>query len=221
VAAKAAGGLASIPREDVSATFTVPWLPGVVGVNFGRIPGCSGLDPVELTRAQAEGIRQAQEGLRFFREYIPGFENAELLMSASQVGIRETRRIQGTYQLTGQDVVEQRQFDDVIAQACYMIDIHLPDQAGTTLTKLPRGTHYDIPYRCLVPNCLRNLVLSGRCISCTHEALGSLRVQAIALAIGQAAGTAAVLAARDGLDVNGVPVGLLQKQLRADGAILD
>ena len=219
-AAKAAGELSSIPREDVSATFTIPWFPGVVGVNFGRMPGYSGLDPLDLTRAQAQGIEQAREGLAFFRKHVPGFENAELLTTAPHIGIRETRRIQGQYQLTSQDVVEQRQFDDVIAQSCYMIDIHLPDQIGTTLIKLPRGTHYDIPYRCLVPPRPRNLILSGRCVSCTHEALASLRVQAIAIAIGQAAGTAAALAARHGLDVGTVPIEQLQKRLVYGGAIL-
>ena len=218
--AKCEGMLSSIPRVDVSSIFSIPWLNGVVGVNFGRVQGRSGLDSFELTEAEIEGKTQVEEGLEFFKKYLPGFESAQLLYTGPQIGVRETRRIHGAYTLTQEDLVEQRQFDDVIAQSCYMIDIHLPDNPETVLIKLPKGTHYDIPYRSLLPERIENLILSGRCISATHEALGSFRVQAISTAIGQAAGTAAALAIRSGSRPKQVDVGRLQRHLESDGAIL-
>jgi hypothetical protein len=217
--AKAAGEL-TIPREDVSAVFTIPWLHGVVGVNFGRVQMRSGLDPADLTEAEIEGRRQVAEGLAMFRKRVPGFENAELIYTGPQIGIRETRRIRGDYCVTEHDIVGLRQFDDVIAQSCYMIDVHLPDKPGTQMYKLPRGTHYDVPYRSLLPARCENLLLAGRCISATHEALGSFRVQAICLALGQAAGTAAALCALNGHTPRTLPVDRLQKRLDAEGAIL-
>lgn len=209
-----------IPREDVSSIFTIPWMEGVVGVNFGRVQGRSGLDPAELTRAEMEGRRQVRNGIEFFRKYLPGFENAQLIYTGPQIGVRETRRVQGLYTLTQDDIVGLKQFDDVIAQSCYMIDIHLPDKPETVLIKLPKGTHYDIPYRSLLPEKIDNLVLAGRCISATHEALGSFRVQAICLAMGQAAGTAAALSVQAGIAPGAMDAGKLQERLEADGAIL-
>lgn len=217
--AKEAGEL-RIPREDVSAIFTIPWLEGVVGVNFGRIQGLTALDPACMTKAEMEGRRQVANAVELFHKYLPGFENAQLIYTGPQVGVRETRRMHGLYCLTQEDIFNLRQFDDVIAQSCYMIDIHLPDRPGTTFWKLPKGTHYDIPYHSLLPQKIENLLLAGRCISATHEALGSFRVQAICMAIGQAAGTAAALGAQSGISPKQLRPETLQKRLDADGAIL-
>lgn len=219
-AAKAEGYLPTIMRDHVASIFTIPWLDNVVGVNFGRITGRLALDPKALTEAEIIGREQVLEGLEFLRRYVPGFERAEVIATGPQVGVRETRRIMGEYVINQDDILEQRQFDDVIAQSCYMIDIHSPDTDTTTIVKLPPGTHYDIPYRSLVPRGVDNLLLAGRCISATHEALGSFRVQAICLAIGQAAGTAAALTVQARTTPGQLQVARLQQRLEEDGAIL-
>lgn len=122
--------------------------------------------------------------------------------------------------MTQEDIIDLKQFDDCIAQSCYMIDIHSPDSATTEIYKLPKGTHYDIPYRSLLPTGLNNLLVAGRCISATHEALGSFRVQAICLAIGEAAGAAAALAVKESCSPREINVKQLQDTLVGQGAIL-
>lgn len=219
-AAKREGMLASINRDHVSAIFSIPWIDHVVGVNYGRVSG-SALDPIELTNAEIMGRKQVMEGIAFFRKYLPGFEKAELLATGPQIGVRETRRIVGDYAMTQEDIVSCRQFDDVIAQSCYMIDIHLPNSDKTTFINLEPETHYDIPYRSLLPRGVDNLLLAGRCISATHEALGSFRVQAVCLALGEAAGTAAALAIQENCTTRQVPIGKLQEALIQAGAKLD
>ena len=122
-------------------------------------------------------------------------------------------RIVGKYTMTAQDVLSQRQFADVVAQACYQIDIHGPKDATFKIERLPPHTHYDIPYRCLVPQKVENLLVAGRCISATHEALGAVRVQPICMATGQAAGTAAALCAQHHTRPEYVSIAELQGKL--------
>lgn len=221
IQAKKEGYLASLNRDHIASIFTIPWISDVVGINYGRIQGKNALDPKDLTDAEIEGRGQVLEGVEFLKRFIPGFEKAMLISTGPQVGIRETRRIQGDYVIDENDIVQQRQFDDVIAQSCYMIDIHSPDSDKTTIFKLPPGSHYDVPYRSLIPVRINNLLLAGRCISATHEALGSFRVQAICLSIGEAAGTAAAIASLSNQIPRNLDVDLLQKQLENMGAILN
>ncbi|MFP7285708.1 FAD-dependent oxidoreductase [Shouchella clausii] len=218
--AKRDGFLTKVNRDHVAAIFTVPWIDNVVGINFGRIQGKNALNPQDLTDAEVIGREQVLDGIAFLKEYVPGFKRAELLQTAPQVGIRETRRIIGDYVITQEDIVELKQFDDCIAQSCYMIDIHSPDSSTTEIYKLPKGTHYDIPYRSLLPQGLNNLLVAGRCISATHEALGSFRVQAICLAIGEAAGAAAAIATKEKCLPREIDVTHLQDTLVDQGAIL-
>ncbi|TSB47457.1 FAD-dependent oxidoreductase [Alkalicoccobacillus porphyridii] len=218
--AKQDGYLTKVNRDHVAAIFTVPWMEKVVGVNFGRVQGKSALDPKELTEAEVIGREQVLDGIAFLKEYVPGFTHAELLQTAPQIGIRETRRVIGDYVITQEDIVELKQFDDCIAQSCYMIDIHSPDSNTTEIYKLPKGTHYDIPYRSLLPKGLHNLLVAGRCISATHEALGSFRVQAICLALGEAAGAAAAIANKQECNPRDIDVRELQGILEGQGAIL-
>jgi hypothetical protein len=156
----------------------------------------------------------------FRRRYVPGFEHAYVVQSGVNIGVRETRRIIGEYQLTAADVLEARKFDDVIARGAYPIDIHNPTGSGTILERLPPGEAYDIPLRCLLPQEVDQLVVAGRCISGTHEAHSSYRVMPIAMATGQAAGVCAALAARTGKRPRDLPAAQVQHELRRQGADL-
>ncbi len=208
-----------IPREGIGMYRTLE--EGVWRINTTRIQRLLGTDPRDLTRAQVEGRRQVLFLLRFFRERLPGFENCRLLDTAAQVGVRETRRIVGEYTLTAEDIAQGREFEDVVALAGYPFDIHSPTGSGGGATgELRSANVYEIPYRCLVPINRDGLLVAGRCVSATHEALGAIRVMPTAFALGQAAGTAAALAVRSELPPRRVPVETLQRTLLRQGAYL-
>ena len=211
-------GLLTCPRENVLMFLTTR--EGEVHFNQTRITGADGTSSEDLTRAEIEGRRQAWEFLSFLRRDVSGFEDAEILMSGPQVGIRESRRVIGDYVLTEEDVLGARKFADVISRGSYSIDIHSPTGAGTVIKRLQPGESYDIPYRCLVPLGIGNLLIAGRPISATHEAHSSLRIMPICIAIGQAAGTAAALATKEGISPRDLAVPLLQQVLRSQGANL-
>ena len=216
-----ADGLDYIPKKTIGSMYNIPWLPGVVGINFGRVFADTKLDPRRLFEDSHIGRLQVKEGVEILRKYIPGFENCYLIESSPKIGRRESRRIKGLYTMTADDVREQNQFDDVVAQACYQIDIHGPTDASFQLIKIPKGKHYDIPYRTLIPVSCDNLLVAGRCVSATHEALGAIRVQPICMAMGQAAGTAAAMCAKEKISPKELCVENLQSSLRAQGVILN
>jgi hypothetical protein len=129
---------------------------------------------------------------------MPGFEHAYLTATPTQIGIRETRRIVGGVMVNEHDAVGGRRFPDAIAACAYPIDIHDPATGGMIFRRLPPGEYFTIPYRALLPGGARNVIVAGRCFSGTHEALASARISAVAMAMGQAAGTAAAIASRTG-----------------------
>jgi hypothetical protein len=183
-------GEVDIPREIVSM-FRGAHLDEVT-VNMTRVTGLDPLDPDDLTRAEIETRRQTMTLLRFFQRRVPGFARCRLAATPAQVGVRESRRIVGEYQLRGEDLLHARTFADAVARSGYPIDIHNPAGAGTTTVRLPEGRTYEIPYRCLVPLLIDDLLVAGRCISVTHEALASTRLTPTIMTLGQAAATAAV-----------------------------
>lgn len=130
----------------------------------------------------------------FMKRNLPGFEGASLSSVGAQIGVRESRRIEGRYTLQVSDVVEGRAFDDCIARSGYPIDIHDPSGKGVQAAWVQGDGAYDIPYRRLVPKRVVNLMVAGRCISTSHEALATTRLTSSCMATGQAAGTAAGLA---------------------------
>src|SRR5579863_8100226 len=211
-------GLVSIPRELVS--FFISPYPDEVTVNMTRVTDIDPLDPDDLTRAEVESRAQVMQLLEFFRGRVPGFENARIAATGTQVGVRESRRIVGRYTLTAQDILEGREFDDAVARSAYPIDIHNPSGSGTTTHRLPPGSSYEIPFRCLVPINREQLLVAGRCISTTHEALASTRLTPTVMTLGQAAGTAAALANQRGVRVSDVPAAALRAQLIDDGVEL-
>jgi FAD dependent oxidoreductase len=213
-----ADGVVDVPRELVS--FFISPYPDEVTVNMTRVTNIDPLDPDDLTRAEVESRLQVMQLLRFFRERVPGFEQARIAATGTQIGIRESRRIEGRYTLTADDVLQARAFPDAIARSAYPIDIHNPSGSGTTTHRPPPGASYEIPYRCLVPINRQQLLVAGRCISTTHEALASTRLTPTVMTLGQAAGTAAALANDSGQLVGEVNAEALRAQLVADGVDL-
>ncbi|MCK4245133.1 MAG: FAD-dependent oxidoreductase, partial [Candidatus Omnitrophica bacterium] len=190
-----------------------------VSVNVTRIPG-DGTNIYDLTNAEIRGRKDVKTIVKFFRENIPGYENCYLI-STGVIGVRETRRLVGEYIFTREDVLEGRKFKDVIARGAWGIDIHSPEGKPEDLTQWPEeGISYDIPYRCLLPKRIDNLIVAGRCISATHEAMASLRVMPTCMAMGQAAGTAAALSMKEETALSSLDVRKLQKVLREQGANL-
>lgn len=191
-------------------------------VNMTNVMDADGTSLRDLTKAEIESRRQVAKIMRFLRKYVPGLEDAYVIETATQVGVRETRHILGEYILTQEDVIECRRFPDAVAQVNFQIDIHAPTGRGSgTLIRIPPDKRYQIPLRCLVPRGFSNLLVAGRAISATHEAHGSVRAQPIAMALGQGAGVAASLAVTAGVALGSIDVGTLRKELLAQGVILD
>jgi hypothetical protein len=213
-----ADGLVDVPRELVS--FFISPYPDEVTVNMTRVVNVDPLDPDDLTRAEVESRLQAMQLFEFFRRRVPGFENARIAATGTQVGIRESRRIVGRYTLTRDDVLQARKFDDAVARSAYPIDLHNPHGSGTITERLAPGESYEIPYRALVPLNREQLLVAGRCISTTHEALASTRLTPTVMTLGQAAGTAAALACAGDMNVGDVDARALRSQLVADGVLL-
>ncbi len=181
-------------------------------VNATQMNKVDPLDPNAVFKAEVELRRQVVQCTDFLRRNIPGFENIRVNGSCTTLGVRESRRVIGDYILTGEDLIEGRKFDDAIAHnVCFAIDIHNPDGAGQSETDgLPHlAMPYDIPYRALTPLGLSNLLTAGRCISGDHRAHSSYRVMKICMAIGHAAGFAAVLALKTG-DTRKIDIAELQ-----------
>jgi hypothetical protein len=191
-----------------------------VSVNSTRVTRVLGTDVWDLSYAESQSRRQMRQISEFLKRYVPGFEKAYVMQSGVNIGVRETRRILGEYQLTVDDVLSARKFDDAIARGAYPVDIHNPKGAGTVLKRLPPGEAYDIPLRCLLPQRTDRLIVAGRCISGTHEAHSSYRVMPIVMATGHAAGVCAALSARESRSPRDVDVSNVQQELRRQGASL-
>jgi glycine/D-amino acid oxidase-like deaminating enzyme len=218
--ATATGDL-KLPREDI-LFFATP-RERELAVNSTRVTRSVpvlGTDVWDLSYAEWESRRQMRQISAFLRRYVPGFEKAYLDQSGAGVGVRETRRFVGDYQLTESDVLSARKFDDVIARCSYPIDMHNPKGKGTVLKRLPPGEAYDIPLRTLMPQKVEGLLVAGRCISGTHEAHSSYRIMPASMATGQAAGVCAALAALRHRIPREIPVGDVQVELLRQGADL-
>ncbi|WP_119678026.1 FAD-dependent oxidoreductase [Indioceanicola profundi] len=208
----------TMPREDI-LFFATPH-PRELSVNCTRVTGGLATNVLDISRAEIEARRQMREIMAFLVKYVPGFKDAYVIQAGVNIGVRETRRIVGDYTLTAEDVLGAAKFPDAIARASYPVDIHNPTGKGTVLKRLPPGEWYEVPYRCLLPKGVDNLLVAGRSISGTHEAHSSYRVTPTAVATGQAAGVAAALAVRTGRTPRDVPVEEVRAELRRQGAII-
>lgn len=212
-----AQGDPGLPRDRVITMSTIR--NDEVAMNMTRVSPVDGTNVESLTAAELTARGQIEQVLRFFRKWVPGFENAVLAASAHQIGIRETRRIVGDYVLTGEDVLEGRRFADEVMLAGYYVDIHNPHDNSNTVV-LPKGA-YGIPYRCFLPRRVGNLLVAGRCLSADHVAQAAVRVMVPCMAMGEAAGCAAALAAAQGIAPRRLDVNALRARLWAQGVCLE
>lgn len=213
-------GKLSIRRENVLMFGT--GRKGEFIVNTTRIVDHDGSDAVSLSEAEKIGRRQCMELDAFLREYVPGFSRALLEYTGPSVGVRGSRQLKGCTVLTAEDILSCRLFPDRIAHTAYPIDIHNPKGEGTESTFMrSEGAYYSIPYSVMVCPEIDNLIVTGRCISATFEAQAAIRTTPTAGAMGQAAGIAAAMAAKEGCAARDIDVERLQKCLREQGAYLE
>ncbi|MBR4289740.1 MAG: FAD-dependent oxidoreductase [Oscillospiraceae bacterium] len=213
-ACKAANARGELPENVTIVRLHRTANPGERNVNATQVNGRDSLSVEGIVEAELLLRRQVQPIMEFLRKTAPGFQHARVKSSASTLGVRETRRFVGEYVLSDSDVETGARFEDVVVhKAWFLIDIHNPAGGGQAEKRAQPATPYDIPYRCLVPQKIDGLLLSGRNISGTHRAHASYRVMGVAMATGQAAGTAAALCAREGCTPRKLDYRKVQKAL--------
>lgn len=216
----------------------IPEVPRITGTNFHdygngifhtgnfiHISHLDGSNGDQLAKAETVGRTVVWRLVEFLQRNVPGFEDVNLVQIATHVGVRETRRIHGHYYLTPEDARKARQFADNVAQCGNLMDIH--DNHASDYVKLAAGTQiegglsFGMPYRCLVPKGVDALLTAGRCVSGSREAQSSFRVMGTCMAMGQAAGTAAAMAAHAGTVPRLIDVQSLRARLVQVGAMID
>ena len=209
----------------------------VAGINMGHVYGRDATDAKSVSEAEREGRRLAQKLMPFLRKYVPGQANLYLVSTGPHIGVRESRRIVGDYRLTLDDYLNCRSFPDDIARNAYFIDIHavtteqaaraknISDTGGKRAERknyaLPAGRSHGIPYRCLLPQGVENLIVAGRSLSADRAVQGAARVMPFCFAMGEAAGIAAAMAAQGEGRFRAVDTDELRARLKAQGAYLD
>ena len=206
------------PRENILVFRTN--IPNVLHFNTTRVVKLNPVDPSDVTKAELIARKQVFEIYEFMKKHADGLEDSYLMMTASEIGVRESRMIVGEYRLTEADCRAFTLFEDGIAACNYDIDIHNPEGAGTSHYYFPDGKYYTIPYRSLIPKGIENMLVAGRCISSDHGAQASYRIMPTVCCIGEAAGTAIAIAASEGIDVRSVDTDLLRKKLTDKGAFV-
>lgn len=207
------------PRENILTFPTM--VDDVVHFNTTRIVKKNPTNAQDITAAEIDAREQVFELLSMLKENFESFKNARLLMTATRIGVRESRMIEGEYTLTQEDLLAFTKFEDGIAVSNYEIDIHNPEGGGTSHYFFPAGEYYSIPYRCLTPKAMENLLVAGRCISSTHEAQASYRIMPVCASLGEAAGLASALAKKEGCSVKAIDIPLLRKTIQAHGGRVD
>jgi hypothetical protein len=188
-------------------------------VNTSRVTQLDGTIGFVLSAAELEGRRQVGLIAVWMRDTLDGFQNSYISAIPTQIGVRETRRIIGDYIINQDDVVRGAKFDDAIARSAYPVDIHSPSGAGLVVSEAP-DDFYEIPFRCMLPVGIANVIVAGRCISATHEGHASTRLTPTCFAMGQAAGLAAARCAAGGLQPRALDFGELRNALREQGAVV-
>ncbi len=204
--------------------------PRTVAFNAGHLFDVDSTDPFSVSRAMMDGRKLAHQFQQGLAEFFPSAFGASFLCAtAPAMGVRESRRIIGDYCITIDDYMARRSFPDEIGRNNYFIDVHNTKEQRSDLNtgKLKEnanarpygpGESHGIPYRSLLPKGLSNLLVAGKTIACDREVQGSVRVMPPCLVTGQAAGTAAAMAAKAGADTRSIDASALRAQLRKDGA---
>lgn len=205
------------PRENVLIFSTL--IDGMVHLNTTRVIKLNPTDPFDFSKAEIEARKQVLEIYEFLKNNIEEFKNCELISSAPEIGVRESRMIQGEYWLTGDELKKCPKFEDSIALGNYDMDIHSPDGEGTSHYYFKPGEYYSIPYRCLIPKGAKNLLVGGRCISADHYAQASIRIMPIVCTLGQAAGTAIAVAHKEKANVKDINMDTLHTILKKNKAV--
>jgi hypothetical protein len=183
-------------------------------LNMIHLTGYDGTDVRDLTRAEIEGRRQALQAIKALNAFAPGFEKAKLRTYGTTLGVRDTRKIEGRYDLTEYDVRNQARFDDAIGIFPEFID-------GYGVLVLPTtGRYYQVPYGALVPRRVDNLLVAGRCIAGDRISHASIRSMMCCAVTGQGAGVAAAVSIKDGVSARDVSIPRLQAELRRQGVRL-
>lgn len=220
-------GIFTVPDIGMPGMWIVSEKTG--GGNIGHTFGLDGTDEKSYTNAMIWGRKSLTEYEKYYKEYLKGFENIELVATGELLGVRETRRIIGDYVLTVEDFKKRAVFDDEIGRYNYEVDIHCskPDRQSQYESEMrskefhySTGESYGIPYRTLTPKGISNLLVAGRCISTDRHMQGSIRVMPGCIITGQAAGMAAAIASEMKSNVREVKVKSIQERLKKIGAFL-
>ena len=200
------------------------WRANVTQIRNAAGKAMDATDARQLSDGELEGRRQITEYFRFLRDQVPGFEKSAIVDIAPQVGIRESRRIQGLYALSGEDILSSARFDDAIGVNAWPMELHAEGRIDWQFARnidAPLGRAYnDLPWRMLLPEAIDNLLVAGRCASMTHQGQSAARVSGSCFVMGQAAGTAASLL-QAGQRFADIDVRQLQHRLKQDGVYLD
>lgn len=189
-----------------------------------KVSGYNALKANELTKAETEGRRQAFIFEKFFKDEVPGYQDANIIGLSHQVGVRETRRVYGMHRLTKEDCMSAMIPADAIFLCGAPIEDHRMGKDGESETYwqyVPGNGVYGVPYGTIVPAKSETAWVVGRCFSATHDAHASCRSMAQTMSMGQAAGLAAVLSLQHGCSAAAVNVQTLQQRLLAVGAVLE
>lgn len=206
------------PREDLLFFYGIG--EGIVHFNTTRIVKHNPTNPVDVSRAEIEAREQIVETVNFLKENSKAFEKATLISIATDIGVRESRKLKGEHILTEHELKDCTRFEDSIALGNYDIDIHNPEGSGTSHYYFKEGEYYTIPYRSLLPKEYENLLVAGRCISATHEAQASIRIMPICACLGEAAGVAVAVAKNTEKNTHTLDIKEVQKKLKENGGVL-
>ncbi|MHB1485214.1 MAG: FAD-dependent oxidoreductase [Saccharofermentanales bacterium] len=192
--------------KNKTVPYEKPFLIPIPGTNFAAVQmthmrGINPLSEEDITKATIEGRKQAIDAFEALKKYDDDFSGIDLIQTAPMMGIRESRRIEGEYTVTIDDLDNGTQFYDGITTVTFCVDIH---EDGVESQTVKGVTPYQIPYRSLIPKGIDNLLVAGRCISGTHEAMASYRVTGDCCAMGEAAGNAAAVAIQKSINLRDV-----------------